>query len=320
MTNQFTRGSRRAEVLQPGRPLLSSRIQLGEGTTFLPGKKDPSVAPLIEHVLQHGYVILPSLFPASLTSRALTELTHLSSLSSGPASQGGRNPFEGLKTRRIYALADKTRVFDEFAINETVLKLNDYFLQEHYLLTALHSVVIEGGEEEQSMHTDDGLILLPRPRPLMGVGTMVALDPFTSTNGATTLIPGSHLWPDTRIPQRSEMIQAIMPAGSMLYFLNTVWHSGGANVSGEPRRSLTVQYCQPWIRPIENMIVAVGWEDLDAVPERLRELLGFSLNGFMGFVDGVNPRRGVEMRRRRLIEWALEREREKEKEKKESKL
>jgi len=161
----------RAEVLQPGPP-SSSRIQLGHGTTFLPGPKDASISHLITHVLEHGYVILPSLFPSSLVSRALDELTHLSSLpieDSGPASHGGRNPFEGYKTNRIYALADKSRVFDDFAINETVLKLNDYFLQENYLLTSFHTVTIEAGEGAQSMHTDDGLIQLPRPRPLMGI-------------------------------------------------------------------------------------------------------------------------------------------------------
>lgn len=70
---------------------------------------------------------------------------------------------------QVYALADKSRVFDEFAINETVLKLNDYFLQENYLLTSFHTVTIQPGEKEQSMHTDDGLINLPRPRPLMGI-------------------------------------------------------------------------------------------------------------------------------------------------------
>jgi ectoine hydroxylase-related dioxygenase (phytanoyl-CoA dioxygenase family) len=114
------------------------------------------------------------------------------------------------------------------------------------------------------------------------------------------------------------MIQAIMPPGSMVYFLNTVWHSGGANTSDKPRRSLTVQYCQPWIRPIENMIVAQGWEDLDQVPKRLLQLMGFSLNNFMGYVDGRSPRAGVEMRKKRLVEWAL---REKEKESRiESKL
>ena len=132
---------------------------------------------------------------------------------------------------------------------------------------------------------------------------MIALDDFTSTNGATTLIPGSHLWPDTRRPTRAEMIPAIMPAGSMVYFLNTLWHSGGANTSSSPRRSMTVQYCQPWIRTFENFTVAQGWEDLDALPKRLLQLMGFSTHDFMGYVDGRSPRAWVEMRKKRLLEW-----------------
>ena len=134
---------------------------------------------------------------------------------------------------------------------------------------------------------------------------MVSLDDFTAENGATTLIPGSHLWDDTRQPMREEMVPAIMPAGSMIYFLNTVWHSGGANKTDKPRRSLTVQYCQPWIRTYENMTVAMGWEDLDKVPKKLLSLMGFSTHDFMGYVDGRSPRAGVEMRKQRLIEWAL---------------
>ncbi len=73
-------------------------------------------------------------------------------------------------------MADKSRVFDQFAINETVLKLNDYFLQENYLLTSFHTVTIGPGEKEQAMHTDDGLIHLPRPRPLMGVVSLLRPD------------------------------------------------------------------------------------------------------------------------------------------------
>jgi ectoine hydroxylase-related dioxygenase (phytanoyl-CoA dioxygenase family) len=136
---------------------------------------------------------------------------------------------------------------------------------------------------------------------------MVSLDPFTATNGATTLIPGSHLWPDTRPPTRAEMIPAIMPAGSMVYFLNTVWHSGGANTSSSPRRSMTIQYCQPWIRPYENYTVAMGWEDdrFEQVPKRLLQLMGYSTHDFMGYVDGRSPRAGMEMRKKRLIEWAV---------------
>lgn len=299
----------------PGPAKLSDRVQLGQGTTFLPGKKDPSVAPLIDHILEHGYVILPSIYTSSQVSLALSELTRLEALQkaeSGPASKGGRNQFEGYNTKRIYALPDKSRAFDEFPIHDTVTKLNDYFLQPAYLITSYHTVVIEPGEKEQEIHTDDGLISLPRPRPLMGCGTMVALDEFTADNGATTLIPGSHLWSDDRKPAREEMIPAIMPAGSMVYFLNTVWHSGGANTSSQRRRSLTVQYCQPWIRPYENMTVAMGWEKIDQVPKKLLQLMGYSTHHFMGYVDGRSPRAGMEMRKQRLIEWALK---EKEKEK-----
>lgn len=144
---------------------------------------------------------------------------------------------------------------------------------------------------------------------------MVALDDFTATNGATTLIPGSHLWGDDRIPKREEMIPAIMSAGSMVYFLNTLWHSGGANISNKPRRSLTVQYCQPWIRTIENFTVAMGWEDLDQVPKRLLQLMGFSTHSFMGYVDGRSPRAGVEMRKKRLIEWAIQKKEDEDREK-----
>ncbi|CZS92069.1 uncharacterized protein RCO7_00692 [Rhynchosporium graminicola] len=282
---------------------IHDRVQMGQGTTFLPGPKDASIAHLTDQVLEQGYVILPNIFTPEQVSLANSELARLSAIAAGPASKGGRNAFEGFSTARIYSLCDKSRAFDCFPIHETVLKLNDYFLQKAYLMTSYHTVVIGPGEKYQEIHTDDGLINLPRPRPLMGIGTMISLDDFTSTNGATTLIPGSHLWPDSRQPTRAEMIPAIMPAGSMVYFLNTLWHSGGANTSSASRRSMTIQYCQPWIRTYENFTVAQGWEDLDVLPKRLLQLMGFSTHDFMGYVDGRSPRAGVEMRRKRLLEW-----------------
>jgi len=66
-------------------------------------------------------------------------------------------------------LADKSRAFDCFPIHDTVSKLNGHFLEPNCLMTSYHTVVIEPGEKEQLIHTDDGLISLPRPRPLMGI-------------------------------------------------------------------------------------------------------------------------------------------------------
>jgi hypothetical protein len=161
---------RKKQFSPPKITTIHDRVQLGEGTTFLPGKKDPSIQNLIDRVLKDGYVILPSIYNPTQVATAIIELARLEKLeSSGPAANAGRNPFEGFNTGRIYALADKSRAFDCFPIHPTVLALNDYFLQPNYLMTSFHTVNIRPGAVEQYIHTDDGLIALPRPRPLMGI-------------------------------------------------------------------------------------------------------------------------------------------------------
>ena len=77
------------------------------------------------------------------------------------------------------------------------------------------------------------------------------------------------------------------------FFHGSLYHRGGANLSGAPRLAITPQYCQPWLRQLENMPLAVPPEKAAALSERTQELLGYSIRepGFMGYVDGVHPKR-----------------------------
>jgi ectoine hydroxylase-related dioxygenase (phytanoyl-CoA dioxygenase family) len=132
---------------------------------------------------------------------------------------------------------------------------------------------------------------------------MVAIDPYTSANGATVIVPDSHLWGPEKTPNRSEAVSVVMPAGSMFYFLSTLWHGGGENRSGQDRVALTVQYCQPWVRQLENQMIAVEWEKLGEMPPRLVDLLGYKVGApFIGHVDGRSPRVAVD---RILQQWQL---------------
>lgn len=80
----------------------------------------------------------------------------------------------------------------------------------------------------------------------------------------------------------------------MVYFLGTVWYRGGKNVSEKERRALTVQYCQPCVRPLENQIRVVDWERLNEIPPRLVDMLGHKVRApFLGYGDGISPRRAV---------------------------
>ena len=83
-----------------------------------------------------------------------------------------------------------------------------------------------------------------------------------------------------------------MPSGSLAIAKGTLWHRGGANRSDRSRLIITPQYCAGWVRQLENMALAVPAEVAETLPERARELIGYSIHPpFMGYVDGVHPRR-----------------------------
>ena len=44
------------------------------------------------------------------------------------------------------------------------------------------------------------------------------------------------------------IVDVVMPAGSVVVFLGTLWHRGGANASSGCRLAITPQYCEPWAR------------------------------------------------------------------------
>lgn len=78
---------------------------------------------------------------------------------------------------------------------------------------------------------------------------------------------------------------------------------------------MTVQYCQPYvrfsfrsrphltetqIRPIENIILGVDPRRLAEIDNRIVKMMGFAVHKpFIGYVDGLNPRKGAE----RMVEW-----------------
>merc|ERR1711963_853452 len=49
------------------------------------------------------------------------------------------------------------------------------------------------GEDAQLLHRNDGKYPIPRPHQEVIINMIFALDDFTECNGATVLVPGSHL-------------------------------------------------------------------------------------------------------------------------------
>lgn len=253
---------------------------------------DPAlVDALMAEIERDGYVILQNLFSAdeAAAMRAALQPHYHDHL--------GRNSFEGFGTRRLYAVIEKTLACNPLVEHPVILALLDRIFEPNYLLSQLQAIDILPGEAAQPLHHDDAFYPVPRPRAALGAATIMAIDDFTAENGATVLIPGSHKW-DGRMPTAEDAaraVPAVMPSGSVLFFIGTLWHGGGANVSNRSRLCVTAQYCAPWCRQQENFSLSVSRERVKQCSEHVRRMLGYSIHPpFMGFVNGLHPKRLLE--------------------------
>jgi ectoine hydroxylase-related dioxygenase (phytanoyl-CoA dioxygenase family) len=233
-----------------------------------------------------GFVVLPRLLSPPEVTRVRRGLAPL--LAKAPL---GRNPFEGERTQRVYGLLGKTRALDFLVEHPAVLAVVDANL-ESALLSAALTVRLLPGAVPQPWHADGAFYPVPRPRAPIGVSTIWALDDFNEDNGATLVLPRSHLWGDAlpRRPPRPERL--LMPKGSVAIFPDTLYHASGENRSPSPRLGLTIQYCQGWARTIENMCLAVSPRVVARLSSRMQELLGYAIfPPFIGYVDGRHPKK-----------------------------
>ena len=238
-----------------------------------------------ESLQKHGYVMMQNLISDEQCAAIKAELLPL-------LSHTGRNAFEGVKTQRLYATLTKTRVCDALATHPRILALLDRMFMPNYLLSQLQVINIQPGEAAQFVHHDDGFYPVPRPRAPLGAASIFAIDDFTAENGATNILPGSHIWGERMPTDDDKLIPAVMPKGSAIFYGGTFWHGGGANNSNADRLAITCQYCEPWLRQQENYTLGTPKEIAREMTPELQSMLGYSIHPpYIGMVGGVHPKR-----------------------------
>jgi ectoine hydroxylase-related dioxygenase (phytanoyl-CoA dioxygenase family) len=230
-----------------------------------------------------GYVVIPDLLAPGEVKDIHEAVNDL--LEETPT---GRIDFEGYHTQRVYNLLGKTRATDFLVEHPQVLDLCDAVLGKFVHLSIALAIHILPGEKAQVLHRDDGLFPVPKPHPPLVVNTMWAITDFTDANGATRVVPGSHTVEE--LPKGTKTIGAEMSKGSVLCWLGSLWHGGGANSTGEPRLGIAINYTPSWLRQQENQYLAIPRDDVVGMSETLQRLVGYGYHPpFIGFVDGRDP-------------------------------
>jgi len=201
--------------------------------------------------------------------------------------------FYGEATKRIHSLARKSKTICSMIVRPKVLEIMRLILGpncDKIQLNLTQGIQIWPGERAQVIHRDDSMFPVKHKPFEFMVNAMWAYTEFTKENGATIVVPGSHLWDVDRMPAEHEIALAEMQPGEVLIYLGSVIHAGGQNRSELPRTGIALSYCLGWLRQSENQYLAAPPEIARHFSKDLQEMLGYSVQRpNLGMYEGAEP-------------------------------
>ena len=265
---------------------------------------DSTVETIVGVLDQDGVVIVENFIDNSLLDKFNAEIQPaIDAFRQYHFGKEAIDGFLGSNTVRLHGLVGSAPSFADIMLDTRLLAITDHSLLpwcSSYILSAGELIEIRGGETAQRFHVDDGSwpYWARKGAGLLQINFMIAGSDFTATNGATLVVPGSHRWPIDREPNDDEIVQAVMPAGSMAIIRGDTQHAGGTNTDGTARRALSVSYCLGWLRAVENSYLNLDLDVLKQLPPKARQLLGYDIydgsddevrSGFLGYYRMGSP-------------------------------
>ena len=231
-----------------------------------------------------GAVIVANLLSNDLVQRlrndldTVTQNMHVGTRSGDPIVE----KFWGTHTKRFGRLAQRSPAFIEVLTHPLMTAISNELLLDNavdWWLNSAQMMVIGPGENAQVLHRDvNNWPFFETPEsPEVTVSWMLALGEFTKENGATNVVPGSHLWSDFSDRSCDHLVEhAEMAPGSGLLYAGRTLHGGGANPSVDNwRMGMHVSHGVGWLTPEEALPIATPWEIVGKFSPEVQRRLGW---------------------------------------------
>ncbi|KIW99418.1 uncharacterized protein Z518_11406 [Rhinocladiella mackenziei CBS 650.93] len=265
--------------------------------------RDPTTtAEYLQEILERdGAVIV-----ANLISKEMAERIRLDLKPHFDADSGDKSGFFPTTTRRAVGLLAISPSCVELALNPLFYSVASSMLTSeftYWLGQEKHSAVskpqisstvgfqVNPGSKQQGLHRDEIDYHIRDTDKSMLIGCVTALTRTTKANGATIVIPGSHLWKDDRCPYDHEAVPAELEPGDATIFLGSTYHAGGANTTtDESRETVGIFLAKGMYRQVENQYFAVPPEKAKSLSPKAQRLLGYGISPpFCGFYQYKDP-------------------------------
>ena len=194
----------------------------------------------------------------------------------------------GVRNVRVWNLLNRHAIFRDLVQLPSVIELLREVIGWPALLGNLSANIALSDSDGGVLHADQGYMPQPWPAKPQGLNVALLLDAFTSSNGATEVIPGSHNPPNYKPPNEAA-IPVTAPAGTLMVFESRVWHRTGRNRTTLPRAALFGWYTRPIYRTQENWFLSLDPKVAETASDTLLTLLAYRTEGF-GLVYGKSPR------------------------------
>ena len=236
--------------------------------------------------------------------------------------------------QRLWMLANKGECFRDMVTHPLVDELVGYILGDDFILSTHSANIAKPGGVRMGLHTDQWWMPQPvkagenyiRPSEIsrkadtgfvepdlsLGISPPVVancmwmLSDFSPTNGATEVVPGSHLTgahPNQEDQSAYPINQPKAEAGSLMVFDGRLWHGTGANTGNTDRLGVLTTFCSPQFRQQENQTLGLDRDLWESCSEKLKSRLGFKvwnaygrIESSMDYLIDIEPERIKELK------------------------
>lgn len=184
-------------------------------------------------------------------------------------------------SERLGDLVNKGAEFDLFYTHPKVLAAISWVLGTSFKLSSLNFRSALPGAGLQKLHADWPEAV--QNRDFKVCNSIWLLDDFHHENGATRVVPGTHL--KNTLPQEEmddpmdshpDEIIIEAPAGSVVVFNSHSWHGGTTNRTSAPRRAIHSYFCQRDQTQQTNQRQYIRPATLDRISQEAAYLLGLN--------------------------------------------
>jgi len=248
---------------------------------------DTSITDIAAVLRADGAVIIDHVVDSDVIDQALGEL--------GPfidATPNGGDDFGGRHTKRTGALIARSETSRRLVTHPLIRSVVDDILGHatNHQLHLTQVISIEPGQGAQPIHRDQWAFdFFPFPSDYeVQCNTIWAGTDFTEENGATRVVAGSNHAEDRLTFTNNDTVAAAMSKGSVLIYVGSVYHGGGANRSDGTRVGINITYNVGWLRQEENQFLSVPPDVAVTLDDDLLKLMGYSMGAYaLGYVGDV---------------------------------